>query len=680
MKISALNYQTKSVLNKNKKNEIQYSSVSSSLNRGFGYPKGFIPYFGARLFRTPENFYEQEFNKKGMPLTLSKYLHSNYEVNSKKPPMQLNQEAFTDLLLCESIDDVKEMFPDEPLFQNLKTLQTIRPKQGYLRDLRMVDTKNNEVLSNGEDLTVYLLKKVYLEGKDIEEINADFQKDMKPELTVANATKDGSYFLHSTLHSLGIYLPDKSYWASLQATRLDKEYIPSTWTLTKPRKKPVYTKPRVVKKLELSPEERQRRRDMMINRWIEMSPAQRQAQLSKMKEGQQNSTFYQYIVPIMLIANDRAHFQDKMYQFFRENKASLNTDAPDDMDDMTPKQAKAMKLFWAQNNRLRRSYFYYINSTLKEFEQAQEQGPEALDELINKAAQIRDRNAEKRLRRKLSNPEVVRAELKDIMLSQIDPFPEQYVEKYVKFIMNHKRFNDEIIPLKVRHMFANEEKRPLIIKQSQSIMDELFKEFNSKNKRDSISASIALAFVVRPFLQGVARSFKDHGKPEIAELILTDSNEMLTGGPSCVLGMLNKYDSTTLKDKVKQYKDTINKVMKIYTRGFDGEETRRLVKNVMEYMSYINTIGNYKFLNNQKIRQRCSDKLPRVLRDLERNKDERRIFAEFLRDYEGLFRYTENLVISSSKGLDSKKLQEDKNLRYYVYESVIDDYLIRKEK
>ena len=122
--------------NKNNKKIVNHCKntdfIENPLIRKSSYPKGYTPYFGARLFRTPENFYEQEFNKNGMPQTLKEYLYSNYEVNSKIPPAELTKKAFEDLQYCENIEDVKEMFPNEPLFQNLKTLETIGSTGGYL--------------------------------------------------------------------------------------------------------------------------------------------------------------------------------------------------------------------------------------------------------------------------------------------------------------------------------------------------------------------------------------------------------------------------------------------------------------------------------------------------------------------------------------------------------------------
>ena len=675
------------------------------------YPKGYRPYFGARLFRTPENFYEQEFNKKGMPITLRDYLNSNYEQNSKKPPAELHKEAFADLLLCENTDDVKEMFPQEfdetnpnALFTNLKALETIRPTGGYLYQMRAYGLGNKDVLQSGEDLTVYLLKKIFYECKDLDEINADFDKDRKAGLERdIGYCNEGAYFLHSTLKSIGVRLPDKAYWKSLQANRTDKEYTPYTFVLTKPRKKPEFTKPRVRKPLNLSPEEIQRRKDMMVNRWIDMTPAQRQAQLNKMKEGQENSLFYQYASPIMYIAADRAHLQDKLFHFFRENKECSGIEEPLDLNEVNPKQAKAMKTFWANNSKARKSFAYFIKVTLREFEQAKEQGDEALGELLNKAATIRDKNAEKVLRRKLSNPETVKAELKKVMEAQISPFPDAFSNKYINFILNHDKFKNEIIQIKVREMFAKTpEEREKCLADSIKIMDTMFKEFQKNNKRDSISATTALAVVVRPFLKIVSKEAENMGKTNLAQRALKDSDEILTGPMSCILGTVEKYSDLGIKETINKFKSGINKVMVQYTTGFSDEEAKKHAKEITDYMKFLldKNWGNYRKLNNPVIRKRCEEKLSGVYRDIERNKDERRNFINFIKDYEGLIKYSYNLIVSTMKKQmsdnltsinenisalklqksDLDRLKECKDIQDYIYESIIDDYLITKER
>ena len=681
MKILAINSQAKVVSKKENQKNIQNIGSSPVMNRGLGYPKGFTPYFGARLFRTPENFYEQEFNKKGMPKTLSDYLNSNYEVNSKKPPMQLNKEAFADLELCESIEDVKEMFPDEPLFQNLQTLQTIRPKQGYLRDLRMVDTKNNEVLSNGEDLTVYLLKKVYLEGKDIDEINYDFKKDMKSELQVENATKDGAYFLHSTLRSLGVYLPDKSYWASLQATRTDKEYVPHVITVKTPHKKPVFTKPRVVKKPNLSPEERQRRRDMMINRWIEMSPAQRQKQLEKMKEGQENSVVFNHMSAIMLIATDRAKFSDKMFHFFQEKAKGV--ECPDDVNNPDDKQNKVIKQFWAENPKVRKSFVYHINSTIKEFEAAAEKGEDALTELLSQADKIRHKNEMKGIRRKYSNPETVKNELIQIMLDDKELLPESLKEQYKRFMFSNKRFKEEAIPAFINVMFSKGENKERATEQEARICKELDTEFKLNNKRDSISAIASLALYARPYIENIAEGIHKHAPiiPEkaldfISDKVYIESIQMLTGSFANAKQICDKYNIT---EPLKARKEKIDAAMKLFTKGFSDDEIRAVTKNFMTYISMILKNGNYFKLDNRIVRDRCEKYLPKAAKKIENNSETRRNFSKFLRDYEGLIRYSnEILAYFTERHKDPEKIKTYQGIRDYIYESIIDDYLIEK--
>lgn len=693
LSVNSLNQQNY-IKNYGQKTQNKKEKHGISISHGFNYPKGFVPYFGERLNRTPENFYEQEFNKKGMPYTLKKHLESNYEVNKLKRPMDLNKEAFADLELCESIEDVKEMFPDEPLFANLKTLETIRPKQGYLRDLRMVETKNNEVLSSGEDLTVYLLKKVFLEGKDIEEINQDFEKDMKPELKVENATKEGAYFLHSTLRSLGVHLPDKSYWTSLQATRLDKEYIPTTRTLTKPRKKPVFTKPRVSKPLNLSPEERQRRSEMMINRWIEMSPAQRLNQLAKMQEGQQNSIFYKYNEAIMLIATEKANFTDKMYHFFREKANGV--EYPDDVNNANNKQLKTMKAFWAANPRLKRSFSYLIGATIREFDAAAKNEDETvLISLIEKADKIKRKNEARIMRRKLANPQYVRKILLEETISQTDFFPDSYTQKYVKFLNNNKKFNDELIPAYAQYNISNNDaqKKELFNKVQKCLFD-LHNNFTDLNKKDTIAANISVAIIVRTFMEGLTDKLMEKGCIEGAANILAESVHLLTGNSQNLVEIINKYN---LSELIKKNKSYVNSTMTVLSKNINEKELKKYTNNtifsmqkivdnmneksyeISDNISIVTKNSGYKILTNKTIRERAQKYLPKVVKIMNNNAKARKILSEFLKDYTGLLIYTNDLILNAlapDSKLDISKIKFYNDIKNYVYESIIDDFLV----
>ena len=66
--------------------------------------------------RTPENFYEQEFNIKYMPQTMKEFLNSEYEERKHIPPEQLISESFKFLAVTDNFADVKSTYPKETLF------------------------------------------------------------------------------------------------------------------------------------------------------------------------------------------------------------------------------------------------------------------------------------------------------------------------------------------------------------------------------------------------------------------------------------------------------------------------------------------------------------------------------------------------------------------------------------
>ena len=118
----------------------------------------------ARLFRTPEDFYSQPFNKNGMPLSMKNYLYSDFETNQHIPPMQLMQVVFDKLNYAKSLDDVKRsQYPDEPLFKNLSS--TPRVNTAVVADIQYVKKDNPKlpIFKDGQDdLGLYLLKKIYI--------------------------------------------------------------------------------------------------------------------------------------------------------------------------------------------------------------------------------------------------------------------------------------------------------------------------------------------------------------------------------------------------------------------------------------------------------------------------------------------------------------------------------------
>ncbi len=177
--------------------------------------------FMARLFRTPANFYEQEFNKNGMPKTMKNYLEADFEDRQNMPPAQMMRLVFGDINLNEvkSLEQVKAIYPNEPLFNNLRDVPNRNSRTGVIAEIDLMREDNKSLFKNGQDnLGLYLLRKIYLEGKTLKEINKDFQKD------ISVYYKGLSPIKYVTLSAYGIKFPNNAFWKSFTATRQDFPY------------------------------------------------------------------------------------------------------------------------------------------------------------------------------------------------------------------------------------------------------------------------------------------------------------------------------------------------------------------------------------------------------------------------------------------------------------------------
>ena len=221
MKILSINPIISYDAQKNKLSKNKQNNITEQKNYNFQIPY-YLPSFTAtRVDKTMERFYE--INKNRMPATVKRFL-DNVSNKLDYTPLQAQQEAFSDLTKAKTVDDVKHIFPKEkePLFANLKVLSATAATLGLLglyREFR--DVYTDGILINNEDLTVYLLKKIYIEAKTIEEINADLENDLIPDLSYEFKRRylHSDYIKPSTLKGLGISLPNIEYWNSLRFTR-----------------------------------------------------------------------------------------------------------------------------------------------------------------------------------------------------------------------------------------------------------------------------------------------------------------------------------------------------------------------------------------------------------------------------------------------------------------------------
>ena len=110
---------------------------------------------------------------------MKSYLNEDYETRKYLPPEQVMNQSFKYLNVIDNFSDVKSTYPDETLFENLHEAN-LKGRTGILSDIKIAkEMSDTPLLKDGsDDFGMYLLKKIFLEGKTIKEINKDFyEKD-----------------------------------------------------------------------------------------------------------------------------------------------------------------------------------------------------------------------------------------------------------------------------------------------------------------------------------------------------------------------------------------------------------------------------------------------------------------------------------------------------------------------
>ncbi len=310
------------IQNKTQKNIFQYNTPALNPIMS-GYRDFNINFRG----RTPENFYEQEFNIKYMPDTMKKFLNADYDERKHIPPEQIMSESFKYLAVIDNFADVKSTYPDEPLFANLHEA-SLKGRSGILSDIKLAKEMSDTPLFNdGEDnFGIYLLRKIYLEGKTIKEINKDFyEKDLNPEYKGVISQP----ITYGTTSAFGIQYPKTDFWHSFIATReeykkffvnlpkhnkteLQKELVklhrnPTDKTKTE-EKKPVrkytikkYQKDQITKDIIKSKGDEKAIKNAITGRFTKDDP--------------EAAFIVKYLSPIMIVAADKIHLSEEMKDF-----------------------------------------------------------------------------------------------------------------------------------------------------------------------------------------------------------------------------------------------------------------------------------------------------------------------------------------------------------------------------
>ena len=374
--------------------------------------------FGARLFRSPENFYEQDFNKEGMPKTLYDYIYNpkNFDFRRKIPPAQAMKEVFGPIAYLTSLEQVKKAYPEEPLFQDLHSKPSKNAKTGVLGELALMKTdkdyEDKTLFKNGKnDRGMYIIKKIYVEGKTLKEINKDFHSD------ISVAYKGLSDIQYSDLKAFGIHFPNTGFWKSFTATREDFPYVyiprgeHSVTQVEHTMPKPAANK---APRAKMDYTQRKRISEFMINWHAGLTPEEKAELIKKQKLGIENTPLHKYFGEIVTIAQDKVNLAGVMANYFE--KIYGNPDYEEYLKSHKDKQAEIMTKFWKKNERLKNQYSKAMIDTIAEFDKAygEDGTSDDLTLLIEIAQEISDKNEENRqlrkANRKLANAEKIKTD------------------------------------------------------------------------------------------------------------------------------------------------------------------------------------------------------------------------------------------------------------------------------
>ena len=581
--------------------------------------------FGARLFRSPENFYEQSFNKENMPKSMKQYLNGNYQDRQHIPPAQMMKIVFDDINYADSLDEVKELFPNEPLFKNLHT-PAKKFRQGVLAEIDLMKDPNKSLFKNGkDDLGLYLLKKIYLEGKILKEINNDFKKDIS---VYYKGISDISY---RTIADFGIGFPERPFWKSFLATREDFPYVPikrkdaefhasnkakhnSSDNITpKKERKPKYNfKEYQIDKIT----------DSINDSEGDEKKLRKNLKKRGIKDNEELSFICKYFKQIMYIVQDRMHSSEEMMQAFGDpdsmkssQKEKFNKywkEHPDFKDLQSMLMSDTIKLFTLTygadgNNEEFKELIEYANSIKPEREKRKLKHDrmqaflertrgifqeEKTVQLENKKAEKTDEDIESKWRKKNNTKDYtlispsgekyifslnIKDNVKKILSSTMCVgLPNSYINKYISFFLRQSEATD---------LF----KISFIIHSSDSMKENMKNVLMEKEETAEISKKINKRFIEKYNEESETLS------EVIYESILSNDSEFkdLYGLSPFVLVNIIAEVAKDKPEKAEKLKRIITEKYNEYMEPITNEEITEISKTVMKNISTYNNKDEY---------------------------------------------------------------------------------------
>lgn len=357
--------------NKNNENKHNQKTITTQIKytNVFAYRDFEITFTG----RTPENFYKQDFNRNNMPISMKEYLEYDYENRQHIPPEQMMNEVFKYLNIANNFSDVKSVYPNETLFQNLHENNS-KNKSSVLYEIKTTKEMSDiPLLKNGDNnFGMYLLKKIYVQGKTIKEINKDFyDKDLNEVykgIITKPITKEGLKFY-------GIRTPKHAFWHSFIATReeyrkffvtLPKNSVnPAVYIRNKKNEEPITSSFKAPKKnqrherkFKIKDFEKKQFTDDLKSTNLTNIDVEKKIRKRFAKDEPQASFIIKYFSPIMTVASDRAHLSEDLKYFIADEK----------LNGKNGKESEMLQRYWNRNPIMKTVYSHAITDTIDMFE------------------------------------------------------------------------------------------------------------------------------------------------------------------------------------------------------------------------------------------------------------------------------------------------------------------------
>lgn len=186
MKITSLaNNINNSLLNVERSKQIT-TSLEKKEYKPTSYPQNYYISFGAgKDFQTIYSLHKDT----QMPITVRDYIE-NQEILLSEDEFKkftelglkaIQSAAFNNLENCSNIEDIKKAFPYEDAFKSLKDIKSVNIDTPIFNAIKTATNKGIKVFNSKEDITTFLVKKLYLEGKTFKDTIKDTVEIVNPK-------------------------------------------------------------------------------------------------------------------------------------------------------------------------------------------------------------------------------------------------------------------------------------------------------------------------------------------------------------------------------------------------------------------------------------------------------------------------------------------------------------------